>query len=167
MLDFLRLFGETSFYIKLIFETVYDIKHFLIIFFVSLMMFGTPMYMLQLNRTDKNPVVESIFGNFWPMNAFYNQYMLSLGEFTIDDYDDNPQTYLCYIFFLVATFLTQITFLNMLITLMGDTFGRVYESKNQFATMTKLDIMADYTAMIAEKKPEQKNDVYLFLVAPK
>lgn len=153
MLDFLRLFGETSFYIKLIFETVRDIQNFMIIFIVSLMMFGTPMYMLQLNRNDDNAVVESVFGNFWPMNAFYNQYMLSLGEFTIDAFDDNPQTYLCYIFFLVATFLTQITFLNMLITLMGDTFGRVYESKNQFATMTKLEIMADYTAMIAEVNP--------------
>lgn len=130
-------------------------------------MFGTPMYMLQLNRNDDNAVVESVFGNFWPMNAFYNQYMLSLGEFTIDAFDDNPQTYLCYIFFIVATFLTQITFLNMLITLMGDTFGRVYESKNQFATMTKLEIMADNTSMIAEVNPEQKTDVYLFIVAPK
>ena len=139
----------------------------MIIFFVSLMMFGTPMYMLQLNRNEDNAVVEEIFGPIWPMNAFYNQYMLSLGEFTIDAFDDNPQTYLCYMFFLVATFLTQVTLLNMLITLMGDTFGRVYEAKNQFGTMTKLDIMADYTAMIEDAKPEQKTDVYLFLVAPK
>ena len=34
---------------------------------------------------------------------------------------------LIYVFFLVATFLTAITALNMLIAIMGDTFGKVLE----------------------------------------
>ena len=89
-----------------------------------------------------------MFGNIWPINLLYNQYMLSLGEFGMDNFDDNPQTHLIYVIFLSATFFTQITFLNMLIALMGDTFGRVIESKERFGLQTKLEIMADYTSMI-------------------
>jgi len=69
-------------------------------------MFGTPMYMLQLNRHEDNAVIDEVFGSLWPVNMIYNQYMLSLGEFSIDNFDDNPQVFLCYILFLGATFFT-------------------------------------------------------------
>lgn len=51
VLDWCKLFGPTSFFIKLIIETIIDIKYFMIIFTVALMMFGMPLYILQLNRT--------------------------------------------------------------------------------------------------------------------
>ena len=82
------------------------------------------------------------------IDVVYNQYMLSLGEFDMDGFDDHPEMALCYLFFLLATFITQITFLNMLIAIMGDTFGRVFENKAQFGLMTKLAIMGDYTVVI-------------------
>ena len=53
-------------------------------------MFGVPMYILQLNRDEDTAIVEEKFGNIWLLNAFYNQYMLSLGEFTIDAFDGEP-----------------------------------------------------------------------------
>jgi len=91
VLDWCKLFQPTSFFIRLITETIYDIRYFSVIFLVCLAMFGFPMYMLQLNRTQDNAVVESVFGEIWPLNAIYNQYMLSLGEFTMDAFDENPQ----------------------------------------------------------------------------
>ena len=51
----------------------------------------------------------------------------------------------------MATFMTQITFLNMLIALMGDTFAKVMEQKEQFGLQTKLQIMSDYTALVLDK----------------
>ena len=90
VLDWCQLFGPTSFFIKLITETIYDIRHFFIIFVVALFMFGTPMYILQLNRDEDNAVVEETLGSSWILNALYNQYMLSLGEFTIDNFDSGP-----------------------------------------------------------------------------
>ena len=44
--DWLRIFEETSFYIKLIFETIYDIRSFMILFMVSLIMFALPLNIL-------------------------------------------------------------------------------------------------------------------------
>lgn len=72
VLDWCKLFGPTSFFVRLILETISDIKYFMIIFVVALMMFGMPMYILQLNRTDDNAIVSEVFGNFWLLNAFYN-----------------------------------------------------------------------------------------------
>ena len=106
VLDWCKLFGPTSFFVRLIIETIYDIKYFSIIFLVALMMFGMPMYILQLNRQADNAIVDETFGGIWLLNAFFNQYMLALGDFNYSTYENGPQTYLCYFFFLIATFLT-------------------------------------------------------------
>lgn len=66
----------------------------------------------------------------------------------MDGFKEHPEMAICYVFFLTATFVTQLTFLNMLIAIMGDTFGRVIESKAQYGLQTKLGIMGDYTAVI-------------------
>ena len=93
--------------------------------------------------------------------------MLSLGEFTMDGFDDHPQMLLAYLFFVLATFFTSITFLNMLVAIMGDTFGRVFENRAQFGLMTKLSIMGDYTVVIEDGTPKQDKKNYLFIVRPK
>ena len=181
MLDWLRLFDKTSFYIRLIQETIYDILYFMIIFAAALWMFGNTMYMLQLNKdSDSADIVNPTFGHFM-VDSLYNQYLLSLGEFAMDGFDDHPEMALVYTFFTLATFFTQITFLNMLIAIMGDTFGRVIENKANFGLQTKLSIMGDYTAVIDKnnslkarcckkkflEEEEQDNKNYLFVVKPK
>jgi len=60
--------------------------------------------------------------------------MLALGEFNIDNFAGQPHALLCYFFFISATFITQITMLNMLIAIMGDSFSRVMENKEVYAT---------------------------------
>jgi len=80
--------------------------------------------------------------------------MMSLGEFTIDGFGDHPSMIFCYIIFITGTFVTQLTFLNMLIAIMGDTFGRVIENKAQYGLQTKLGIMGDYTSVINRMKNE-------------
>ena len=170
VLDWCKLFGPTSFFVRLILETISDIKYFMIIFVVALMMFGMPMYILQLNRTgeyEDAPIVNEVFGGFWPLNAFYNQYMLALGDFDYGNFESGPQTYLCYLLFLSATFFTQITFLNMLIALMGDTFAKVMEQKEQFGLQTKLQIMSDYTALVLDSQQDQDPECYMFVITQK
>ena len=46
MFDWLKLFEPTSFYIKLVTATFRDMASFMLLFFTSLAMFGTAMYML-------------------------------------------------------------------------------------------------------------------------
>ena len=51
--------------------------------------------------------------------------MLMLGEFDLDGFGNHGNLAICYLIFILSMFITQITFLNMLITIMGDTFDRV------------------------------------------
>ena len=69
--DWLRLFEGTAFYILLVQETMKDIKAFLILLMTTLMMFGIPMVMLDLNRTEDNALVDATFG-FWGFNLLLN-----------------------------------------------------------------------------------------------
>ena len=64
--------------------------------------------------------------------------MLSLGEFEVDAYGDSGKEYIIWIVFIMSTFIIQVTFLNMLIAIMGDTFDRVTEKKYQSALREKI-----------------------------
>ena len=64
----------------------------------------------------------------------------------------------------MATFLTQITFLNLLIAIMGDTFDRVSEVKEQSALAEKIKIIADYIVVVREADVD--SDMFLFAITP-
>ena len=93
-----------------------------------------------------------------------NQYLLSLGEFSSDGFNNHSQWYLCWIFFILATFFTQITMLNMLIAIMGNTFEMVIEKKAIHAMNTKLQIMSDYSNVIGLF--DRDTEHFLFIVKP-
>ena len=89
LFDWLRLFEDTAFYVLLVFETLKDIRHFLFLLLTTLMMFGVPMLMLDANSSDGKEVIEETFG-FWLADLIYNQYLLALGEFGMDNFGDHP-----------------------------------------------------------------------------
>ena len=53
MLDWLRLFDNTSFYVTLIMKTIKDIGYIGLIIVTILVYIGSAMYMLQLNTASK------------------------------------------------------------------------------------------------------------------
>ena len=163
--DWLRLFEQTAFYILLVGETLRDVKAFLILLVTTLMVFGVPMIMLNMNRSPDVAIVDAPFG-FWVINMFLNQYLLALGEFNFDNFADNPQAVLCYFFFIMATFVTQLTMLNMLIAIMGDTFARVVENADLNSTKTKLELMADVSTTLQQTTAEETKEVFVFVVRP-
>ena len=79
------------------------------------------------------------------------------------DFFDGTDKAACWIFFLLATFITQITFLNMLIAVMGDTYAKVTETKDQNALCEKIKIMADYVRVVHNTEKEHQ---YLVLTKP-
>lgn len=68
---------------------------------------------------------------------------MSIGEYSIDGFD-GPQEQLCYIFFFLATFFSQIVALNLLIAIMGDTYAKVSEHTTQSSRNMKCEILSDY-----------------------
>ena len=72
LFSWLRLFHELSFYILLITETLWEIKEFMLLLLVTLMMFGMPMIMLSYNAADENAeLIDGVF-SFWLSNMLVN-----------------------------------------------------------------------------------------------
>lgn len=66
------------------------------------------------------------YTGYAPFDSFVAMWLLALGEFDLDDtYSKGSDSLLVWIFFISATFLVLIVFMNMMIAIMGDTFGRV------------------------------------------
>ena len=85
----------------------------------------------------------------WFFDALINQYLLSLGEHVrIEEFESHNDTIIIYIFFIMATFFTEITFLNMIIAIMGDVYDRLRETKQIQALQVKLEMVSDYAGLI-------------------
>ena len=87
MFDWLRLFDTTTFYIKLIVVTLRDIMPFFMILPIFMLMFGTSLHILNLSRNEDNGMVDPFVG-YWVFDILVNEYLLALGEFTMDNFAD-------------------------------------------------------------------------------
>ena len=160
----LRLFSGTSFYIRLIRETINDIKFFLVLFFTIMMCFGSALTVMNQERGIEQQAYPKNFDIPF-LDSLLNQYF-----FTISDYDETERydveggDLLIWGLFILATFFTQITFLNMLIAIMGDTFDRVSEVKAQSALAEKIKILADYITIV--RRADIDGDMFLFSIKP-
>ena len=91
-----------------------------------------------------------------------------LGEFNMDGFSMHPDTAELYILFVFTTFITQVTFLNMLIAIMGDTFDKVIDNRPTYSLKNKLMLMADMQSIIAQETDATTADsnVFLYVIQP-
>ena len=140
----MRISDDLGFYVYLIIETLKDTKSFLILVLMVLITFANALYILEianhpsaavsddtaLKLPAKDGAVEidrmiTRAYNFTFVDSVVNQYLLALGEFQYDAFASSPSGPLIWSFFLLSTYLTQVTFMNMLIAIMSNTFSRV------------------------------------------
>ena len=169
----LRLFPTTGFYVTMITETLNDISYFLIMFLMCVITFSNAVYTLNqieviIDGDEDNPqtdstYLESINEPF--IDSFIHQYRIGLGDPITYEYSVHPAKYLAWVYFMMATLFTQIMFLNMLIAIMGQTFGRVNEAKERNQLKERTSIYADFLWMI-ELTQELKDMRYLYVVRP-
>ena len=63
ILDWLRLFDSTAFYIHLLGQAIYDIKEFLIIAFIALLLTSIPTTIIAMNWGREDSVFEMMEGH--------------------------------------------------------------------------------------------------------
>jgi hypothetical protein len=123
----MRLFEATSFYVQLIIETMYDIRYFLIMFIICLASFANAILILDLAEVNKGDNgYERLIPGYTENNLFdsmFNSYLTGLGEFSMDTYPTTGT--MIWIYFIAATVLTNMNFLNTLISIIGDTYARI------------------------------------------
>ena len=127
----MRLFTETAFFINLLNKTLQGIKAFSVMMIILIMGISNIMYVLNIEDHSSEADEESLFALHLPYdfaNAVIFAYNLALGEYDTESFKGDHQTIL-WIIYAIATFMLQITFLNMLIAIMSNTFDEVLEEK--------------------------------------
>lgn len=113
-------------------------------------------------REDGNVYVNEYLG-IKPVDALISSYFMGLGEFAYDGYSYGPNKYSAWSMFLLATFLTCVVFMNMLIAIMGETFGAVTEKAEQNGLKEQISLINDHIWLLDLKKTF-KNQKYLIIV---
>ena len=75
-----------------------------------------------------------------------------IGEYNTEGFVKHANPALCYALFIITVVISQITFLNMLIAIMSDTFEKIIEQRPTFSLKNKLMILAAMESMIRTKE---------------
>ena len=137
---------------------------FMFLFFIALLAVGFPMLFINMNwgLTDETNIVTALI-----TDAFFGNYKIALGEFPLDDWNDDDTFGLAMmgVLFVLATFFSQITLLNMLIAIMGDTFGTVYAKKQSNSMRMKVQFISEFEKTIINTYMSEKMH-YMFIIKP-
>ena len=106
----------------------------------------------------KNEMIDNVF----------TQYTLMLGDFELLSNKQISEANqvsknLLYIYFVLATFLTQVVFLNVLVAVLGESYSEKWAQKELYALQQQTNIFSDYITMIITSLPKKN---FLYVVQP-
>lgn len=168
----MRLIPSMAFYVKMIMETVSDLRSFIIFYLLCISTFAMAMFILdQYSEDVYNELGKEYVNTIKPQtihplaDAWINQYLLGLGDFYTLPIADSEFKSLVWVYFCMATFFTQIVFLNMLIAIMGDTFARLTEKKSRNGLIQQTALYSDFMFFLKMNEDLDK-DKFLYIVTP-
>lgn len=125
----MRLFSALAYYVKLIQQTFADSFNFMLMVFIIINAFANYYYVISKNQELHNaPNYYDNYANSSKLDVLISVYMLgALGDFDSTIYRVGFDKYAASFMFYLATFVIAVVFMNMLIAIMGETFGSVTE----------------------------------------
>ena len=147
-ISYFRLFKLTRYLINLLFQVVQDIKGFLVLLMYSTLAFCFLFIVLSKGKGGENGTE--------PFDIYLMQsYNLVLGNFDSTDY--HIIEYICLTF---ALMINPIIMLNLLISIIGDTYDRV-QSDNLSADMSELmDMIQEVENMLFFRRGQNKKQFF-------
>ena len=121
---------------------------------------GQGRYYDQYTSDEVNDIDHSI------VDVIISIYMMgALGDFDSTIYRVGYDRYFAFFMFVLATFIISVVFMNMLIAIMGDTFGQVLEVAEESGLREQVVLIADH-AWLLDLKKIFKGQKYIILVKP-
>ena len=170
----MKLFRTPAFFMNLLTETFADdnFRAFCIMIIVLTVQFANVFYIMNQERgggfkgiDGSNIINDEIYSedlDYGVINALIYSYKIALGDFSTTKFMGLNREVI-WIFFVAATFLLQITFLNMLIAIMGNTFDHVLDNKQESSMKERISILADFRLLIRALKLDSEFS-YLFVL---
>mmetsp|Transcript_29225 Transcript_29225/g.28291 ORF Transcript_29225/g.28291 Transcript_29225/m.28291 type:complete len:169 (-) Transcript_29225:202-708(-) len=120
MLYFFRIVRSTGYYIRMVIEVLNDMANFALIMAIVVVAVGGALLLVARNHSE-----EPILTNVGISVSF--SYLIPLGYYDLNIFPDYKVIF-AWCFFIIGAFLLKITLVNMLIAIIGDTFGRIKAS---------------------------------------
>lgn len=122
---FFRSIEATAALVRMVEEIIFDMKSFMIIFFLVIFAFANGYYFISKNQDAliTDPEIDVPYNSV--LKSMRYTYRLALGDFGVDDYNLGGDEHYLWALFFLGSFFLSIVLLNMLIAIMGTTFSRV------------------------------------------
>mmetsp|Transcript_33818 Transcript_33818/g.32924 ORF Transcript_33818/g.32924 Transcript_33818/m.32924 type:complete len:191 (+) Transcript_33818:1407-1979(+) len=159
LLYFFRIFRGTGYYIRMVIEVIIDLGNFMIIFVIVVVAFGHSYLILERNNST-GPLISGMW------NSVILSYMMPMGEYPTDSFGDF-QNWLSWVYFFLATFLLNIMMLNLLISIISDTFARIKAQYDVIMYMDMLNVINENKFLYWGKQYEHLTSKYMFYCVPK
>lgn len=143
-LTIFRLFSSTRYYINLLLNVLIDIYPFFLIFSYSTVGFGLVFQALDNTSTK------------------YFDYLTSAYMTDLGNADSQGYTKLHWLFFLLITVLNQIIMLNLIVSIMSDTYSRVRETSIQADSIELTNMLIDIETIMFWNR-QKNNKLYFFI----
>lgn len=156
IISFFRGFDETGFLLRLIFQVILDIRYFLLFILIFILGFAYSAFLLQADIHNK-------YNHFYVWMVFYR---LVLGDLNLyDDYIEEIEiSYFLWILLMCSTILLSIILLNLLISIIQNSFNNVISAEQAMKTFERLDMVNDFELGIKKKTSFKKAGKYLLYV---
>lgn len=155
MFYWMRLFNQTAYFIKLIEQTLADLKQFFYIILIIAIAFVSIFFVFSCNLPDQvrntKPYVADHTG-IKLIDAIVTVYFISVGEFFTENFSQPPNNVLIWPMFIACNFLMAIVFMNMLIAIMGETYSQVTSTKVESGLEQEIALMTDYEDLFDMRK---------------
>ena len=145
---FMALIDEISPLVDIIFKIFSDIKYFMLVFILTVIVFAFSFFLLGQNQLDfddltPNDRAKISYGTILGSLRFIFEMTLGAFDTSLFFLGNNNMGKVLYILFLTASFTQNIHLLNMLIAIMGNTFGERTEVSNLIQVRDHLKFVID------------------------
>ena len=120
--------------------------------------------MLNIN-TDVNDRALIAYTGYPILDSVIAIYQFALGDFHYSGFNGSQYDVLLWGFFMLCTFLMIVVFMNMIIAIMGNTFGNVMDAQYENAMNENIGLIYDHIWLI-DLKEEFKDVKYIIRVFP-
>ena len=154
----LRVFPDTAYLVSMITYIILDMRFFLLALFLAVCAFANAYYILGRNSEEDNFSGD----NAW--QAFIYSYRTGYGDFDVEGFGTRDEI-LIWIIWFINTIIIAIILLNLVIAIMGDTFGRVQETQEATKLKEYASIMRESEFLFTRSSFFRKTK-YIIVIEP-
>lgn len=142
----LRVFAYTSYLVNMIISIVWNMKYFMLAFLLSTVAFGNCFYILGRNTGEINFTGDDVW------QSFIYAYNFALGNLGgIETFANSTDEWLIWLVFIGMTIFTNIIMLNLLISIVTETFEKIQETQDTTKLQEFATIMRENEFLISRK----------------